>query len=179
MRLPLHLELATRAGLTVFIAPRSANLVVVRGPGLPGEWDGLCTLSYRDSSGAGWTCYEWPCATRPGVPFLVDPVNPKGAAVIEPGQYRLSHRRGLHKGRPALVQIRPVTVRRDPDRDRILEPGALDTGLHAVNIHDITSPQYLAGCIGLGAPHIAELLEVVEDLEPHNGLDISLSLVLG
>lgn len=179
-RLPLVLELVARRGLLVFTEARSANLVVQRGPGKPGDWDGLCTLSYRDAVGAGWTTYSWPCATRPGAPYLTQPMNPNGTAVIEPGQYRLSHRRGLHHGRPALVQVRPVTVRRDPNRDTILDPGGrLDTGLFGVNVHDIASPHQLAGCIGLGSGHLAELLDVYDDLAPHQGPDLSLTVVEG
>lgn len=179
MRLPLHLELVRARGLRVFEGVRSCNLVVVRGPGNPGEWDGLATVSYRDTASSGWTCYSWPCATRPGVPYLTSPMNPKGGATIEPGQYSLSHRRGLHHGRPALVQVREVAVRRDADRDAVLEPGALDVGLFGVNVHDVASPSGLAGCIGLSPVHMAELLDVYDDLAPHQGADVSLTLVLG
>lgn len=179
-RLPLVLELAARRGLVVFTAPRSANLVAQRGPGKPGEWDGLLTVAYRDTDGSGWTSYSWPCATRPGVPFLRDPMNPKGTAVIEPGQYRLSHARGLHHQRPALVQVGEVTVRRDPNRDSVLDAGGtLDRGLFGVNVHDITHPNQLAGCIGLSPPHLAELLDVYDDLVPHQGPRVSLSVVEG
>lgn len=178
-RLPLVLELVRRRGHTVFEKARSANLVVVRGPGLPGEWDGLATLSYRDTATSGWTSHAWPCATRPGVPYLLRPINTAGTAVIEPGQYSLSHRRGLHKGRPALVQVRSVTVRRDADRDGVLEPGKLDAGNFAVNVHDVEHPNGLAGCIGLSKTHLDELLEVFEDLEPYNGEDVSLTVVEG
>jgi hypothetical protein len=177
-RLPLLLEIATARGHVVFTAPYSANLVVMRGPPGRNGWDGLATLSYREAEDSGWTTYSWPCATRPGTPYLVDPINPRGTAVIEPGQYRGSHRRGLHHGRPALVQVRPVTVRRDADRDTVLEPGALDTGLFGVNIHDISSPSQLAGCIGLSTDHLVELLDVYQDLEPRQGRDVSLTLVL-
>lgn len=180
MRLPLVLELVAVRGHLVFSKPRSANLVVQRGPGKPGEWDGLCTISYRDDDASGWTTYAWPCATRPGVPYLREPMNVGGTAVIEPGQYRLSHRRGLHHGRPALVQVGAVTVRRDPNRDAVLDPGGrLDTGLFGVNLHDVQHPNQLAGCIGLSSAHLAELLEVFEDLEPHNGPVVSLTVVEG
>jgi hypothetical protein len=179
-RLPMVLELAASRGHLVFSEPRSANLVVQRGPGKPGDWDGLLTLSYRDAPGAGWTSYAWPCATRPGAPYLTQPMNPKGTAVIEPGQYRLSHRRGLHHGRPALVQVRPVTVRRDPNRNTALDAGGpLDTGLFGVNIHDVQHPHQLAGCVGLSSAHLVDLLDVFEGLEPHQGPDVSLTVVEG
>ena len=177
-RIPQILELARARGHVVFTAARDANLVVLRGPGFPGDWDGLLHYAWNDGPRTGWTVLVWPCATRPGRPFLSDPPNAQGTAMYEPGQFRLSHRPGLHHGRRALVQVRPVTVRRYSQRDGDLfgEPGTLDSGLFGCNIHDVITPQVFAGCIGLLPPHMAELLAAHEDL---GGGDVSLTVVTG
>jgi hypothetical protein len=179
-RLPHPLELVMDRGWLVFTAPRSANLVAVRGPGKAGDWDGVLYLAWVDTDGAGWTIHAWPCATRPGRVFLERPMNPLGTAVLEPGQYRKSHRQGLHKGRPALVQVGPVTVRRDGDQDALVEPGRQTyNGLFGVNIHDVTSPDHLAGCIGLSPLHTAHLLRAFSSLTATQGQDVTLTLVTG
>lgn len=74
--------------------------------------------------------------TNPGTTYLQKLLNPKGAAVMKPGQYVNSWGFGLHRGKyQALVQIRPVTVWRDGDKDIKSEKGVEDTGLFGINIH--------------------------------------------
>jgi hypothetical protein len=180
MRLPYPLELAHNAGLPIFTAVKSPNLIAIRGPGGPGVWDGLLTLSYRDGVKSGWLTYSWPCATRPGTPFLRSPMNGAGTAILAPGHNPLSHRRGLHKGRPALVQREPVVVYRDNDRDNVVElHGQTVKGLFGINIHDIRHPNDLAGCIGVSPEHIGELLAAYDRTVAFAGPDISLTLVEG
>lgn len=177
-RLPWPLSIARDLGHAVFDGARSANLIVLRGRGVPDEWDGWCTLSYRPEESSGWLTRSWPCATRPGTPYLRSPINPGGTATIAPGQYRRTHRRGLHHGRPALIQIPGTVVRvlRDPDRDTVYEPLVADIG-SALNIHDVGHPSQLAGCVGLARLHMSELLEVVQSIEPAQGLDLSLTVI--
>lgn len=65
-------------------------------------------------------------------------MNPKGTAILAPGQYQSSHKIGLHRGKyKALVQHRPVTVYRDNNKDSKydLEPTKKDTGIFGINIH--------------------------------------------
>lgn len=178
--MPHALELVRKAGHRVFWGPFNANLVAVRGPGGPGDWDGILHYAFQERESGGWLVYAWPCATRPGVPFLMSPMNPEGTLVLEPGQYPRSHTPGLHKGRPALVQVRPVTGRRDNDHDAVLDPGqGLYTGLFRANIHDIVHPNDLAGCIGVQRPHRDELLAVHSRCAQHQGVDITLTVVVG
>jgi hypothetical protein len=179
-RLPLILERVEAAGHTVFFVPNSANLVVRRGPGGPGDWDGMLHLVWRPSLDSGWIEHSWPCATRPAPLYLRNPMNPQGTLLLEPGQYPLSHRVGHHKGRPALVQVRPVTGRRDNNRDEVLDPGPqLFTGMFGANIHDIGHPGQLAGCVGLVRVHMIELLVAVDRLvkSPGQGEEFTLTLV--
>ena len=55
-----------------------------------------------------------------------------------PGQYRGAYKIGMHRKRyPALVQVKPVKVFRDRNRDEILDmdPKTITEGLYGVNIH--------------------------------------------
>jgi hypothetical protein len=176
VNLPLPLEAVRAAGHRVFEMPYSANLIAHRGPGGPGEWDGWLYLGWRPAVESGWVVRAWPCATRPGWRYLRSPMNPGGTATIAPGQHRLSHARGLHRGRAALVQVGEVQVLRDPDRDLIYEPVQPGTGT-ALNIHDVESPDNLAGCIGLRLGHLLELLACVDALVPHQGQRVTLTVI--
>jgi hypothetical protein len=66
-------------------------------------------------------------------------MNPKGAARIAFGQYT-AWQTGVHRsresgGHEALVQVAPVTVHRDLDKDYRREGDARDTGLFGINQH--------------------------------------------
>lgn len=76
--------------------------------------------------------------TDPGIKSLKVPMNAKGTAILVPGQYRGSHKLGLHQGKyEALVQCAPVKVYRDANRDDILDVDkrTIDTGMFGINIH--------------------------------------------
>lgn len=79
------------------------------------------------------------CTTDPGVSMLNKPMNSKGCSLLVPGQYVDSYALGLHQGKtehPALVQIKPVKVYRDNDRDNISEETSiLEEGLFGINQH--------------------------------------------
>jgi hypothetical protein len=79
----------------------------------------------------------FPNTTNPGAVYLQKLLNPKGAAVLVPGQYKNAWGLGLHRGKyTALVQVRPVSVYRDADKDLKSENnGVIDTGLFGINIH--------------------------------------------
>lgn len=116
--------------------------------------------------------YTFPCTTRPGRHWLLNLLNPKGAAVLKAGQYVNAYRLGQHKGQPALVQVAPVTVYRDGDRDELAETqGVLDTGLFGINIHransSITSKlvdKWSAGCQVVANPNdMDQILKLCRD----------------
>ena len=52
---------------------------------------------------------SFPCTVDPGATWSKHPGNPNGAAHLTWGRWR--YKPGLHKGKPALVQAAPVTVR--------------------------------------------------------------------
>ena len=75
--------------------------------------------------------------TDPSTYFLRSPINTKGAAILKSGQYKDAYAIGLHRGQyEALVQVKPVTVIRDADRNAYINYFApTQTGLYGINIH--------------------------------------------
>lgn len=77
----------------------------------PDEWGDLI----------GWWSPDnfklYAASTYPGVAMMIEPVNPAGAAIIQPGLYRRVYSLGNHLWRPdhpAFRQIGPMRVRRVP-----------------------------------------------------------------
>ena len=94
---------------------------------------GLATSGYNSS-----TKFIFQITTDPGIKSLKVPMNAKGTAILVPGQYRGSHKLGLHQGKyEALVQCAPVKVYRDANKDSILDTDkrTIDTGMFGINIH--------------------------------------------
>lgn len=92
------------------------------------EWD--------DTVGVfGAELHVWRATTDPGHHYTRSPLNPIGAARLEPGCYQ--YRRGLHQGRvPALVQAGRVLVARDTNRDGVAQPfEPRFKGWWGINIH--------------------------------------------
>ena len=114
------------------------NIVGIRNPlGEPNRFDDACYVVYRDD-GAIWRCERFVITTDPGLYWLENPGRLAGTAILKEGQYRSCWQLGLHKGeKPALVQIKPVTVYRDADRDRQhdMDPNNTETGLFGINLH--------------------------------------------
>lgn len=96
--------------------------------------------------------------TTPGLPWLLNPMNSRGTAILQPGQYIDTYAIGFH-GRgsfrhEALVQVLPVNVFRDNNRDEIIDKIGNHRGLFGINIHrasawwDVTEKidSFSAGC---------------------------------
>lgn len=78
--------------------------------------------------------------TDPGTTYQVKLLNPKGCAVMVPGQYLNAYKSGFHQGKSdhrALVQVGKVTVDRDEDMDGIaeLDKKLIEAGYFGINIH--------------------------------------------
>jgi hypothetical protein len=103
-----------------------------------------------------WDYYIYPATTDPGTFWLNNPSFEQGTAILAQGQYPNAYAIGKHKGLyTALVQILPVTVIRDYDRDAVLDfyNGSKQTGNFGINIHRAESfgdtkfiNKYSAGC---------------------------------
>ena len=104
------------------------------------RFDDLITISYKDEDG-NWQYHEFDCTTDPGTHWEQNLLNKKGVAILKPGQYRGSHKLGLHQGKyEALRQKKPVKVYRDKNKDGKydLNEDHVDEGLFGINIHRAT-----------------------------------------
>lgn len=118
-----------------------------------------------------WSQWFWECTTSPGRAQLEFGLE-KGTAIVKPGQYIDAWALGLHKGQyEALVQVKPITVYRDRNKDFCLDYIREDTGLFGINIHRanarITSKivgNWSAGCQVLANPkHFSQLMKLVRE----------------
>lgn len=77
--------------------------------------------------------FTWKATTRPGDGYVENPMSSTGfTAQIVEGQ-NVAWKRGLHRGRNALVQVRPIAVLRlDKNRQTVRK----ERGLFAINQHD-------------------------------------------
>lgn len=110
--------------------------------------------------------------TRPGRHWLLNLLNPKGTAVLKPGQYVNTWRLGIHKNYKALVQVLPVEVYRDKNRNEIAEiSDVIDRGIFGINIHRANQAytstfvdKWSAGCQVVADPiDFSRLLKACED----------------
>lgn len=112
--------------------PDGLHLIGVRSKAdAPDQFDDTLYLITPDSF------LRYPCTTNPGVYWLKNWFNPKGCAVLKPGQYIDSWAIGKHRGLyEALVQCKPVTIYFDTNKDaKSDESGEQSTGLFGINIH--------------------------------------------
>ena len=122
---------------------------------LPNQFDDLFALVYNNK-------VEWfSCTTNPGTHWLKNLLNPKGAALLKPAQYKDTWAIGLHQGKyEAFKQVKPVTVYRDGDKDDSAEETSVtETGLFGINIHRANEKaiskiidKWSAGCQVLNNP---------------------------
>jgi hypothetical protein len=79
----------------------------------------------------------WEATTEPGSKYTYQPMNPKGAARIHFGQYKAwcVGMHGVSNAHEALVQVAPVTVWRDLNKDFIRPGDKAETGLFGINQH--------------------------------------------
>lgn len=115
------------------------------------------------------TLFQTACTTNPGKYWLQNIMPGKnGAAVLKSNmQFKDCWQIGNHKGlHPALIQVRPVTVFRDFDKDdKSEEIGAEDTGLFGINIHRANATaiskivdKWSAGCQVIPDPKMMDFI---------------------
>lgn len=103
------------------------------------KFDDFILVIYRDKD-LEEVCKVYPATTDPGEHWLKNPMNPKGTAVLPPGQHRGVWSIGKHQNNyTALVQCKPLKVWRDNNKDEIIDYNnistALDNGYFGINIH--------------------------------------------
>lgn len=101
-------------------------------------FDDFLLVMYREEE--LMVSHRWQATTDPGKYWLMNPMNPKGTAVLVPGQYRSTWQVGNHQGRyEALVQRKPVKVYRDNNKDETIDYNnittLIDEGYFGINIH--------------------------------------------
>lgn len=147
------LKLAKAENYKVFTRPYELNIWGVRKDStVPNKFDDNIYVFWKDEQG-NWDGKVFAATTDPGTYWLKSPMKELGTAIMKQGQYIDAYALGLHKGKPALVQVGPITVFRDYDRDAVLDfnNGREETGLFAVNIHRAGADskevgQWSAGC---------------------------------
>lgn len=102
-----------------------------------------------------------PCTLWPGRGHLRKMLNSKGTAVIKEGQYLNLWTLGKHHGSyEALVQVSPIAVHRDNNKDdRADLSNVIDRGIFGINLHRANSKWtskvvdlWSAGCVVVPDP---------------------------
>ena len=133
---------------------------------IPNEFDDL--VGVVEGEKVSW----YTATTNPGTHWLKNLMNPKGTALLKPGQWVDSWRVGMHQGKyEALTQAKPITVFRDNNKNHIAEETAVtDTGLFGINIHRANPKgiskyidKWSAGCQVLNNP--ADFKRLIEACE--------------
>jgi len=135
-----------------------------------------------------WTIRCFPITTDPGRYYLNNPLSPTGTAILKPGQYRGIWAIGLHRGKyKALVQVKPVTVIRDYNKDNILDFDSKreETGLFGINLHralreaiTVDVGKFSAGCqVTANSKDFDEIMDLAEKAAAIYGNSFSYTLL--
>lgn len=172
----------------VFEDPYKINIVGIRSNVTkPNSFDDFINVFYKNQKN-DWEGYQFPATTDAGTFWLENPMNSKGTALLKEGQYKNSHKLGLHRGQyKALVQQNPVTVIRDYDRNAVLDfyNGKEDKGLFGINIHRASSSgttkyidKYSAGCqVFSNADDFQKFLQLAEASKDKYGNNFTYTLI--
>ena len=119
----------------------------------PNEWNDR-RIVWQVQGGLPTIIGNWAASCEPGWWYTLNPMNPDGCARIKnPAQFK-AWRIGTHGGakpHPALVQVAPVEVFRDRNKDMQRTGDRLDQGLFGINQHWGYGMQFVdrasAGCM--------------------------------
>lgn len=185
----LHQALVQR-GYKIGMRPFELNVIGIRSnTSVPNVFNDSLNVLFTDNTGR-LASFSWRATTDPGTYWLKSPMNPQGTAILKPGQYVGSHGLGMHRGKYlALVQIRPVTVIRDFNRDGNTDysSGREETGLFGINIHRAmaegttkTIDKYSAGCqVFANANDFSVFLQLAERHKALYGNSFTYTLLSG
>lgn len=181
-------EILKEFGFTLYTKPYQLNIVGLRSKNVnSNSFDDEIHVFYTKPDGK-WNYHIFPATTDPGTFWLNNPSYPQGTAILAQGQNRDAYSIGLHRGKyEALVQVKPVTVIRDYDRDAILDfdNGSKETGNFGINIHRAESTgatqlidQYSAGCqVFKDADDFYAFMQLCKFHAKHHGNSFSYTLV--
>ncbi len=159
-------------------APYDVNFIGIRSRDeTPDVFNDLLVLEYRDYVGELQT-KTFTATTDPGLYYLLNPINLKGTAILKPGQYRGVFKIGEHRGLPALVQNKEITVIRDFNRDSRLDfdQRTEETGWFGIHVHrawekgSVKVGKWSAGCQVIADPVEFEIfLRIMEEARVIHG----------
>lgn len=131
-------QVLAQRGYRMLMRPYELNVIGIRNnTHIPNVFDDSINVIFTDATGTS-QIHSWPATTDPGTYWLQNPMNTTGTAILKPGQYVNSHALGMHRGLyMALVQVKPLTVIRDFNRDGKADynSGRQETGFFGINIH--------------------------------------------
>jgi hypothetical protein len=146
MSLQEVVDMVEASGYSLDKRPNKLNLVGIRDSSVavPENYsDAIAYLYWDDNGNIQGKVAE--ATTTPSVYYLqnIFPGAEKtgGSAIMKGGQYKDAYALGLHNSSyEALIQVKPVTVIRDGDRNSILNYfGNTTSGLYGINIHRSTA----------------------------------------
>lgn len=125
-------------GYELFTRPYELNIVGLRNKSMKSNrFDDELHVFYKTSP-LHWEYHVFNITTDPGTFWLTNPMQPQGTAILSEGQNKNAYALGLHRGQYlALVQVKPITIMRDYDRNAVLDfyNGKKERGLYGINIH--------------------------------------------
>lgn len=122
------------------------------------DWLGVAML---EEATAQPVVYLWQATTDPGLSYFRKPINPHGVGSLAPGQYKKAYAIGTHFSYKALVQVKPVAMYRDSNKDLIFDwdPNTIEFGKFGVNIHKRNRTEEEVN----GASAACQVFKVVKD----------------
>lgn len=140
----------------IYSRPYELNIVGLRSRSvIPNRFDDELHVFFQTAS-QDWEYHVFRITTDPGTYWLLNPMQQQGTAILAMGQYVDAYEIGLHRGQySALVQVRPISVLRDYNRNAVLDfkNGIVEWGLFGINIHRAEKngtttfiEKYSAGC---------------------------------
>jgi len=137
MSKPALLQILESKNYKIFDGKWDLNIIGVRKKeGTPNKFDDRIYVICKNDMNE-WQEWSWQATTDPGLYWLNNPMNNLGTAILKEGQWRGCWQLGLHRGeKPALVQIKPVTVYRDRNLNNQIDIGQSESiGRYGINIH--------------------------------------------
>lgn len=152
------------------------------------SFDDFLLVAFQDKN-FQWQLKQWAITTDPGKPWLLKPMDPKGCAVIVPGQYLDVYADGIHgRSKPpgrryrALEQVGKMAYVRDNNKDSRIDSSLwkdprnvfwdiLKTNIHRSSQWAVTRwvETYSAGC---------QVFQSPKDFDEFMGL-VSLAKIAG
>ena len=130
-----------KKGYRFFINVDSINIIGVRSNESTNKFSDYICVLWMDSN-YNKHIQTFPCTTKPGKHWLLNPLNINGTIILMEGQYLGVYKLGIHnRSRPsrsyeALEQVKPMKYFRDNNKDQVLDySGKIYEGNFKTNIH--------------------------------------------